>query len=142
MVAFARLVKSLGKIDVLVSNAGFMSEMASLDASDGAYWWKAFEINVKGGFNTIPAFVPHAAPNATVSSTNAEIAHMRPFPVMSSCITSKSASGKIFESLQIEYPELRVVNVMPGMVESNMTKKVGVAGLDDRIVPTVAPFRC
>ncbi|PVH84529.1 NAD(P)-binding protein [Cadophora sp. DSE1049] len=130
--AFGQFAERLGKIDILVSNAGYFSK-ADLSSADGDDWWRSFEVNVKGSFNTIQAFIPHAKLDAAVLSVNAALAHMQPaLPGISSYIVSKLASARLHECLQVEHPKLRVVSVQPGVVESAMTEKFGASGMDDR----------
>ncbi|KAH7407621.1 hypothetical protein BKA64DRAFT_693803 [Cadophora sp. MPI-SDFR-AT-0126] len=129
--AFSQFAKNLGSIDVLVSNAGYFSK-ADLSSADGDDWWRSFEVDVKGSFNTVQAFIPHAKPDAAVLSVNAALAHTQPaLPRISSYITSKLASARLHECLQVEHPELRVVSVHPGIAESAMTERFGASGKDD-----------
>lgn len=130
---FRQFAETLGETDALVSNTGYFSR-GDLSSADEEDWWRSFEVNVKGSFNTIQAFLRHAKPNAAVLSLNAALAHLQPaLPGISrsSYIISKMASGRLHECLQVEHPELRVVSVHPGIVESAMTEKFGASGMDD-----------
>lgn len=130
--AFEQFASNFGKIDVFVSNAGHLSSIAPIDASDSDDWWEGFEVNIKGSFNAIRTFLPHAARNAVVLNVNAGLATRPSIPGLSSYSSSKIASAKLFEHLQVEHPELRVVNVHPGVVETAMTEKTRVTANDDR----------
>jgi hypothetical protein len=44
---------------------------------------------------------------------------------------SKAASVKLFDCVQGENPEMRIVNVQPGVVDTPMNDKSGVPGMDD-----------
>ncbi|KAG4434463.1 hypothetical protein IFR05_010041 [Cadophora sp. M221] len=129
--AFRQFAETLGKTDVLVSNAGYFSR-GDLSSADGEDWWRSFEVNVKGSFNTIQAFLPNSKPNAAVLSVSASLLHLQPaVPGVSRYIISKMASARLHECLQIEHPELQVVSVHPGIVESAMTEKFGALGMDE-----------
>jgi NADP-dependent 3-hydroxy acid dehydrogenase YdfG len=130
--AFKRLANSLGKIDIFISNASWLSKVAPLTDSEDDDWWASFDINIKGSFNAIRAFLPYAAPNATLLSINTAIATLPPIPGFSAYAASKIASAKMHEYLQAEHPELRVVNVQPGVVKSDMNTKSGFPAMDDR----------
>ena len=82
--AFERFASGFGKIDVFVSNAGHMPSIAPIDASDDEDWLEAFEINVKGSFNAIQAFLPHAAASAIVLIVNTGLATAPSIPRLSS----------------------------------------------------------
>ena len=130
--AFQKLADALGNIDILVSNAGWMSNVAPITDSEDDDWWESFEINVKGSFNAIRAFLPHAAINATLLSITTAMATLPPMPRFSAYAASKIASAKIHEYLQAEHPELRVVNVQPGVVKTYLGDKSGFPAMDDR----------
>jgi NADP-dependent 3-hydroxy acid dehydrogenase YdfG len=122
--------KAFGKLHVLVANAGYMSSGRSIVGSDAEDWWTGFEINVKGSFNLVRAFVPHAVSDAVVLHTNTAAAHVPYFPGMSGYSASKMAGAKVFEYLHHEYPEMFVLNIQPGVIQTGMTAKAVEAGVD------------
>jgi NAD(P)-dependent dehydrogenase (short-subunit alcohol dehydrogenase family) len=130
--AFKNLADSLGKIDILISNAGWMSTIAPITDSEDDDWWESFEINIKGSFNAIRAFLPYAAPNAALLSVNTAMATLPSMPGFSAYAVSKIASAKLHECLQAEHPELRVVNVQPGVIKTYLGDKSGFPAMDDR----------
>lgn len=88
------------------------------------------------------AFLRHAAKDAVLIALTAGLAHLPSMPGYSSYSTSKLAGIKLFESVQAENPELRVVNVHPGVIKSEMSDKGAAQGatlsFDDG---TPIPFR-
>lgn len=46
--AFKSIKVDLGKIDVLIANVGYLSDMGPLAKSEISEWYSGFEINVKG----------------------------------------------------------------------------------------------
>ena len=134
---FASTEKEVGKIDVVVSNAGYLPQMAPAVTTDVAEWWKGFEINVKGTLFTFRAFMAHKAFNSPVFiSTNTAAAHGGLFPTFSSYASSKMGSASLITYLQAENPDVRVISLHPGVVESEMNKKSEMpASLDDISLP-------
>jgi len=119
-----------GKLHVLIANAGYMSTGRSIVDSDAEDWWAGFEVNVKGNFNLVRAFVPYAVTDAVVLHTNTAAAHVPYFPLMSGYAASKMAGAKVFEYLHHEYPEMFVLNIQPGVIETGMSAKAKEAGVE------------
>jgi NADP-dependent 3-hydroxy acid dehydrogenase YdfG len=57
--AFAATEAAVGKVDIVVANAGFMPEFAPAAVVEIGDWWKAFEVNVLGLMLTFRAWMPH-----------------------------------------------------------------------------------
>ncbi|KAE9575308.1 Short chain dehydrogenase citE [Colletotrichum fructicola] len=104
------------KIDILVANAGYMSDLKTIPDSDAADWWRAFEVTVKGNFNLLRAFHPLAAPNASVIHISTAAIHLPYMPGFSSYRASKSAATKMFEYFHDENPDMFVLQVHPGLI--------------------------
>jgi NAD(P)-dependent dehydrogenase (short-subunit alcohol dehydrogenase family) len=124
--AFSTAFHRYGKVDVLVNNAGYLSVHTSIAKSPLEDSWRGFEVNVKGLIITTQAFMKIAQPGATiinVSSASAHIAYVEDFSGYSA---AKLAGVKIMEYVQHENPELRVFNINPGFVETNMAKASGL----------------
>jgi NADP-dependent 3-hydroxy acid dehydrogenase YdfG len=107
-----------------------MSSGRSIADSDTEDWWTGFEVNVKGNFNLVRAFLPHAVSDAVVLHTNTAAAHAPYFAGMSGYSASKMAGAKVFEYLHYEYPEMFVLNIQPGVIQTGMTAKAVEAGVD------------
>ena len=45
-------------LDVLVNNAGYLSEWKSIAESDPSEWWKTWEVNIKGTYLAAHYFIP------------------------------------------------------------------------------------
>lgn len=75
--ALDSFVKSTGsKIDILAANAGYMPYLTSIVDADAQDWWRTFEINIKGNFNLLRAYVPHAAQNGVVVHISTSAIHI------------------------------------------------------------------
>ena len=133
-----------GKIDILVHNAGYLPDMEPISTSSLAEWWKGFEVNVKGAFVVTQAFLKHAAENAVLVNLITGVAHLPAFPEYSSYATSKMGALKFFEMVQAENPGLRVVNVHPGVIKTDMSDKTVAHGevfpFDDGKLPYPIPL--
>ncbi|KAL8882238.1 MAG: hypothetical protein Q9198_000728 [Flavoplaca austrocitrina] len=124
--AIEKAFAAFGPIDILINNAGFMPDLCPIKDSPLDQWWRGFEINVKGNFVVTQAFLKVAARrgDAAIVNITAGLVHMNdPLPGYSSYVSSKIASAKFFQMLQHEHPELRVLNVHPGVVQSAMSEK-------------------
>lgn len=122
---FKKTVETFGgQIDILVNNAGHLPNYASLGgpSSDPEDWWNAFAINVRGAYNVLSAFLPVAAPNATVLNVSTGLVNAV-MPGQSAYGPSKTAAMRVFESFQLENPGFRVVNIAPGMILTDMHQK-------------------
>lgn len=74
-------------------------------------------------------FLKVAAPGAVVINVTTGIAQMPALPYCSGYAASKLAQLKFFDCVQVENPELHVVNVHPGTVPSGTTRKaINAAG--------------
>lgn len=126
--AFKQIRQHTNKpIDLLVHNAGFLAQPATITSSDPKEWWTAFETNILGAFNSVRAFLPVASPTATIVDINTAASHFPTAAIenLSAYSASKLAALKVFEFLQVENPDLRVFNVQPGVILSDMNVKHG-----------------
>lgn len=127
--ALAETKEKLGPIDILISNAGYMSSAATVKDSDVIEWWKSFEVNVKGNFLLAQAFLNNMAENPTILSLTTAGAHIPAIPSLSSYAASKLAAVKLFDYLAAEYPQIRIFNVHPGIMDTAMGGKGREAGM-------------
>ncbi|WQF84781.1 Putative short-chain dehydrogenase/reductase SDR, NAD(P)-binding domain superfamily [Colletotrichum destructivum] len=126
--ALASFSESIGgKIDILVANAAYMANIESIPESDSSDWWRAFEISVRGNFNLLRAFHPHASPAASVIHISTAAIHLPHMPGHSAYRASKSAATKLFEYYRDENPQFFVLQVHPGLIETGMAEKFASA---------------
>ena len=105
-----------------------MPNPAPIAQADLKDWWSGFEINVKGAFIVVQAFLKVAAPDATVVDVTTGIAHSPSYPGFSGYGTSKLSEHKFFDGVQAENPGMHVVHVHPGVVQTDMGQKSIDAG--------------
>ena len=130
--AFDQIAHKFGKINVFVSNSGYLSTPNDVASSDIDDWWTSMDINVKGALFTARAFLRHAAKGAYLLNISSGIGHMPAIPLGTSAYAvSKAAAIKLFEYIAVENPDLYVVNIQPGVVKSDVNIKSGIPAQDD-----------
>jgi NAD(P)-dependent dehydrogenase (short-subunit alcohol dehydrogenase family) len=131
-VAFDAILKAFGKIDIVVSNAGYLSAIEPVATADLDDWWTTYETNVKGALHIARAFLRDAKPSSTLLYVTTGMAHM---PTLvtghSGYVTSKLADAKLHEYIAEENPDIHVVLMQPSVLVSDMSQKSGFPGLDD-----------
>ncbi len=108
----------MGKVDILINNAGYLEQLAHIDSSDPEGWWKTWEVNVKGVYLMTKFFLPLLLKSdlktvVVVSSVGAHIT----MPGMSAYQTTKLAVLRLNDFLMAEYGEkgLLAFGVHPGV---------------------------
>lgn len=117
-------------IDVLVSNAAVQTALEPFASTDFDSWWRGFEINVRGPALLVRGFLRVAKPGAVIVNVTTAGAHVPGMPRMSNYQATKAGALKFFEVLQAEHPELQIVNVHPGVIETDMSRQAYGAGFD------------
>ncbi|KAF2740078.1 hypothetical protein EJ04DRAFT_548582 [Polyplosphaeria fusca] len=113
--------------DVLVNNAGFISQVSNFATADLDDWWRAFEINVYGTMLMTQVFLRHRTAHARVDAGPAAIVNINTagaygmqYPDRSSYGGSKLGLARCVELLanDVSSDVARFVSVHPGAVES------------------------
>lgn len=120
---FQDMATKVGTIDILVANAAFMSTPATVQSSDLKDWWKSFEVNVLGGVNLIRAFLSHSSASPVLINVTACATHMSPIPGVGAYASAKTAFIKLLDYVAAENPNLRIMNMHPGILETDMLAK-------------------
>ncbi|KAK9327057.1 hypothetical protein V1520DRAFT_372329 [Lipomyces starkeyi] len=98
---FSAVSVEFGKIDVVVSNAGYLPDHSLLKDAHLEDWWRAFQVNTLGGFTVLQAFFYGA---------------------------SKLVAVKLVQDAQGEWPERRFFSVQPGLIDTETSSKSNVPG--------------
>jgi NADP-dependent 3-hydroxy acid dehydrogenase YdfG len=123
------IVEELGRIDVIVNNAGVMP-LSRLDALLVGEWDRMIEVNVKGLLHGIAAVLPHFQRQGgghvvTVASVGAH----EVYPTSAVYSGTKFAAWAITEGLRMESdPSIRTTTITPGTVESELADHISDPG--------------
>lgn len=127
------IVDEVGRIAILVSNAGALPEPGPLATHDVEVFMSGFELNVRSALNAVQAFLPLAIPDDPVLiNISTAATHLGPMPGMSSYSVSKAANHKMMDYLAFENPGLYLVNVQPGVVKTEINADIDIEGRDAR----------
>lgn len=88
-VVAAKVVADLGRVDVVVANAG-IAAAGPLLLADVRSYERVLEVNLLGSIRTVRAFLPHVVASRGYVLQVASLAAMTPAPVMSAYCASKS----------------------------------------------------
>lgn len=129
--AFTNAIKHAGgsNIDIFIHNASILQKAGFVAGYDENEYRKGLELNMVGAFNTIQAMVPLLAPKAKVFNISSCIAHITVMPGAWAYAATKIANAKMFDYLQIENSDLHIVNVHPGVVNTEINANTEQAGV-------------
>jgi NAD(P)-dependent dehydrogenase (short-subunit alcohol dehydrogenase family) len=123
-------VKEEGRLDILVNNAGASCPWVPISESDVDSYWKVWEVNLKGPYVMLHAFLPLLVETSKKHGRQVDIvnvssigAHVT-FPGASAYQSSKFALLRLTEFVCIEYEKQGVncVSLHPGGVLTELTK--------------------
>lgn len=134
-VAFTNAIKKAGEvqIDIFIHSAGILQTNGVVAGYSYDEFRNGLELNTVGAFNTVQAMMPLLAHEAKVFNISSCIAHISLMPRCWAYAATKIANIKLFDYLQAENPNLHVVNVHPGVVNTDInasTEHEGI-GVDD-----------
>ncbi|KAE9364971.1 hypothetical protein N431DRAFT_563028 [Stipitochalara longipes BDJ] len=132
---FRTIHASVGEIHVLINNAGYISNPTPIIEADYDDWWRSFEVNIRGTFLITQAFLHLKSASAVLIYVSSGLSHLSGGNT-SSYSASKAGAVRFFTALQLEHPELRVVCLHPGIIETDITSKSNhVENEDDVSLP-------
>jgi NAD(P)-dependent dehydrogenase (short-subunit alcohol dehydrogenase family) len=128
--AFESASKALGKIHIVIGNAGYLPDTKLIAQADTEEWFKGMTINVQGTLNLAKAFLNYAAEKPTFVHVSTGGCHIEPMPTNSGYAVSKLAAARLMEYFAFENPQVRVHNIHPGVVMTDMYKKSSEGGME------------
>ncbi|KAF4456690.1 hypothetical protein F53441_1246 [Fusarium austroafricanum] len=120
---FNNIVENVGKIDILVANAGMLPADGSVSDYDESKLQECIQTNFMGAFNSLQAFLPLAAPEAQVFYIGSGISHWALFkevPGVFAYAAAKSAALKMVDFFAHENPHIHVVGIQPGIIATGI----------------------
>lgn len=118
--AFHSIATQVGKIDILIANAGGLPTPGPIAGYDGANFVRGVTEGVLSLFNAFQAFREHAGPEPVLLHTSSCMANITPTPAMGAYSVSKAAALKLADFIAAENGEVRVVSVQPGWVATGL----------------------
>ena len=116
--AFRRaVVDRCGRLDALVNNAG-VGIFKRLDEHTWEDWERTFQVNVFGAWAVTAAFLSELRANRGLVLMVSSDVSTRTFPTGGSYAASKFALRALTRTLQQEHPDLRVLELRPGAVDT------------------------
>ncbi len=112
------LATSVGKIDILINNAGINSTKRVFDET-----FEDFDVNVRGTLNVCRAFEPNLSPGGAIITITSILA-LANLPVMGLYCASKSALHSLMQAMRAELVTRRieVYEVLPGPIDTAMSE--------------------
>jgi NAD(P)-dependent dehydrogenase (short-subunit alcohol dehydrogenase family) len=122
--AVAQVVRELGRLDVLVNNAGIAPLAPNLESVTEGLFDKTVEVNLKGPFRLMALAGAHMAASGGGSIVNiSSIGAVRPSPPEAMYAASKAGLNALTLAFAQEYaPHVRVNCVMPGAFATDMAE--------------------
>jgi 3-oxoacyl-[acyl-carrier protein] reductase len=128
---FAETVKTYGKVNVLVNNAGIY-DFQPLEAVTAEHFHKQFDLNVLGLLLTTQEAVKHIGPDGGSIINISSVVAKTPLPNASVYSATKAAVDAITSSLSFELgpKKIRVNSLNPGLIETEGVHTAGFVGSD------------
>lgn len=121
--AVGQAVRTFGKLDVLVNNAGIGAFGKTLDETDDATWDDLMAVNVTGVFRMTRAALPELIRAGGGSIINvSSIAALVGIPLSAAYSATKGALNALTRCLAVEYAKhnIRCNAICPGLVDTPM----------------------
>jgi NAD(P)-dependent dehydrogenase (short-subunit alcohol dehydrogenase family) len=133
--AFAALSKANNGhgVDICIHNAGYLPDANTIATADKEDWWSGFTTQLLGSFVVTRAFLKHknesASPEPILVDLGTAAIIFPPPPGFSGYTVSKFAQSRFFEAVAAEEPGIRVMQIHPGVIATDMGNKSIEAGL-------------
>ena len=136
-------VARLGRLDIVVANAGIGSVGSPLESMPAAVWQDMLDINLTGVWHCLRHEIPAMLQSGGGAIVNcASTAGIRGAATCGAYSASKHGVVGLTRSAALEYASqgIRINAVCPGMIETPMTQKPGMGELIAQLVE-VSPLR-
>ncbi|EJU05124.1 NADP-binding protein [Dacryopinax primogenitus] len=133
-------IAQFGKMDIAIANAGASEKLGtSLIDIDPNEWWRIWEVNVRGTFNTAHYTVPYLKERAGCLLITTSRAAQKRRAGTSAYGTSKHAINRLTEFIALENEKdgVKVFAVHPGSVKTDMSINDGGPMIADLLIDDV-----
>ncbi|KAB5517411.1 hypothetical protein GE09DRAFT_979143 [Coniochaeta sp. 2T2.1] len=118
--AFKSIAANVDTLDVLVSNAGVAPIMQPVRGYDAGIMMDTLNLNLLTAFYALQAWVPLSGSGATLINISSMTAHAVPMVPNFAYAMSKAANLKMVDFFAHENPGIHVVNVQPGIINTDL----------------------
>ncbi|SIO21602.1 SDR family oxidoreductase [Vannielia litorea] len=126
-------VKTFGRLDVLVNNAGMLEPIAHLAEADPEAWCQVIDVNLKGVFNGMRAALPVmlGQGGGTILTVGSGAAH-GPVEAWSAYCSSKAGALMLTRMVDKENGAqgIRALSLSPGTVATQMQRDIKASGIN------------
>ena len=118
--AVSQILKSWGRLDVLVANAG-VGHFGSVETMTSAQWKEVIDINLTGVFNSVKASIPALKETGGYIITMASLAGTNFFAGGSAYNASKFGLVGFTQAIMLDLRDygIKTTTIMPGSVATN-----------------------
>jgi len=110
-------VETFGRVDIVIANAGAVTPITQLLADkDADAFWNTFEVNLKGVYNVVRAAMPHLLKTKGRIIAVGSNGGLLRFRFSADYGTSKFALLRLVEYIALEYPDIKVFVLHPGVI--------------------------
>ncbi len=117
-------VEQLGRLDVIVANAGIADSAPSLAETSEQKWQATIDVNLTGAWKTAKAGIPHLLNGGRGGSIilTSSVAGLKPYPTMGDYVVTKHGMVGLMRGLAVELGQhmIRVNSVHPTHVNTPM----------------------
>jgi NAD(P)-dependent dehydrogenase (short-subunit alcohol dehydrogenase family) len=125
--ALKEIEKTFGRLDILINNAGYLSEYVPITESDPVAWWMNWEVNIKGLYLTTRSLLSLLIKGGEKTIVNiSSIGGLNLSPGASGYQSSKNALLRFTEFICKDYAKDGIVAfaLHPGAVLSDISLKM------------------
>lgn len=116
----SKIVEEAGKLDILVNNAG-MGYTGAISETPLDHWQQVLDLNLTSVFQCVQGVLPLMRQQKQGTIVNiASIAAKQSFPGWGAYSVSKAGLVALSQTLAIEEPDLRVITLCPGAVNTEI----------------------
>lgn len=130
--AVDRTVAALGRLDVLVLNAGMIEPIGPLADADPAGWAASVAVNLTGVFHGLRAAIPvmRGQGGGTILVVSSGAAHA-PYDGWSAYCAGKAGAAMLVRQAHLEEAVhgLRIMGLSPGTVATDMQRVIAASGV-------------